>query len=95
MVFARLIVEGQDYGVNAFMVQYRDVNTFKRVKGFNSGDLGGKFGYTSKDNGWATFDHLRIPRENMLMRVAELSRDGEFSIKGDPKVLYTTMMLIR
>lgn len=77
------------------MVQYRDVGTFKRVKGFTSGDLGNKFGYVSKDNGWAIFDNLRIPRTNMLMRIAELSREGEFSIKGDPKVLYTTMMLIR
>lgn len=29
------------------------------------------------------------------MGIAALSKEGDFEIKGDPKVLYTTMMLIR
>ena len=95
VVFARLIIDGNDYGTNAFFVQYRDVDTFKRLPGFDSGDLGPKFGYESKDNGWATFTNFRIPRENMLMGIANVSKEGEFNIKGDPKALYTTMMLIR
>ena len=94
-VFARLIVDGKDYGVQAFIVQFRDLETFKRVKGFDSGDIGPKFGYHSKDNGWATFDNLRIPRRNMLMRITFLSKEGKVEQKGDPKSLYTTMMLIR
>lgn len=65
------------------------------MKGIDSGDLGPKFGYESKDNGWATYDHVRIPRTNMLMRVASVNKEGEFSLQADPKVLYTTMMLIR
>lgn len=77
------------------MVQLRDVDTFKHMKGVKTGDLGPKFGYVSKDNGWATFDHVRIPRTNMLMGIVSISKDGDFEIKGDPKVLYTTMMLIR
>jgi acyl-CoA oxidase len=56
VVFARLLVGAQDFGVNAFMVQLRDVDTFKHVKGIKTGDLGPKIGYNSKDNGWATFD---------------------------------------
>ena len=95
VLFARLIIKGQDYGVNAFMVQLRDVDTFKHCKGVQSGDLGPKFGYFSKDNGWASFDHVRVPRTNMLMRIASVSKEGEFGIQADPKVLYTTMMLIR
>ena len=95
VVFARLIVGDQDYGVNAFVVQFRDLQTFKHLEGFESGDLGAKFGYHSKDNGWARFNHMRIPRRNMLMGIATLSREGDFGISGDPKVLYTTMMLIR
>jgi len=73
----------------------RDVDTFKHIKGVKTGDLGPKFGYESKDNGWATFDHVRIPRTNMLMRIASLSKEGDFSLQSDPKVLYSTMMLIR
>jgi len=95
VVFARCMVDKHDYGVQAFVVPFRDVNTYKRLKGFESGDMGAKFGYHSKDNGWATFDHMRIPRTNMLMGISSLSKEGEFKILGDPKVLYTTMMLIR
>jgi len=29
------------------------------------------------------------------MGIASLSKEGDFSMEGDPKVLYTTMMLIR
>jgi acyl-CoA oxidase len=65
------------------------------LPGIRTGDLGPKLGYQSKDNGWATFTQVRIPRTNMLMRISELSKSGEFSIKGDPRVLYTTMMVIR
>jgi acyl-CoA oxidase len=54
-----------------------------------------KFGHFAKDNGWARFDQVRIPRTNMLMGITSVSKEGEFSMNGDPKVLYTTMMLIR
>ena len=33
VVFARLIIDENDYGVQPFMVQIRDVNTWKRIKG--------------------------------------------------------------
>lgn len=95
IVFARLIIDSQDYGVNAFVVQLRDVDTYKHINGVKTGDLGAKFGYQAKDNGWAQFNNVRIPRTNMLMRICEVDKDGEFKVKGDPKVLYTTMMLIR
>jgi acyl-CoA oxidase len=57
--------------------------------------LGPKFGWNSKDNGWATFDHVRIPRRHMMMGLAEVEKDGTFSVKGDLRGLYSTMMLIR
>jgi alkylation response protein AidB-like acyl-CoA dehydrogenase len=38
---------------------------------------------------------VRIPRLNMLMGLAEVEKDGTFSIKKDMRVLYSTMMLIR
>ena len=63
--------------------------------GVKTGELGPKFGYTSKDNGWAMFDRVRIPRTNMLMGLCEVSKDGELSLKGDPRVLYSVMMYIR
>jgi len=58
------------------------------MPGVKAGDIGLKFGYSAKDNGWARFDHVRIPRENMLMGISHLDREGTFSIVGDPKVMY-------
>ena len=49
----------------------------------------------SKSNGWASFDQVRIPRMNMMMGMCEVSREGEFELKGDPRVLYSVMMAIR
>ena len=42
--------------------------------------MGPKLGYMEKDNGWMTFDHVRIPRDQMLMKLMEVSREGEVSI---------------
>jgi len=77
------------------MVQLRDVETWKMLPGVKSGDLGPKIGYVSKDNGWAAFDHVRIPRTNMLMGLCEVNKEGEFSIIGDPRILYSVMSGIR
>lgn len=65
------------------------------MKGVETGDLGPKYGYQTKDNGWAKFNQVRIPRRNMLMGVASVEKDGSFNLKADARVLYSTMMLIR
>ena len=40
--------------------------------GITVGDIGPKFGYDEMDNGYLKLDHYRIPRENMLMRYAQV-----------------------
>ena len=45
IVFARLIIDGKDYGVQPFIVELRDVDTWKLRPGVSTGDLGPKFGY--------------------------------------------------
>jgi acyl-CoA oxidase len=55
IVFAKLIVDGKNYKVQPFIVQLRDLKTWKHLKGIQTGDIGPKFGYNSKDNGWAIF----------------------------------------
>jgi len=67
LVFARLIIPDDDgtlndSGVHSFLVQLRCRDTHKHMPGIKTGDLGPKFGFNSKDNGWCTFDHVRIPR---------------------------------
>lgn len=93
--YAKLIIEGQKIGVFPFLVQLRDTDTWKFVKGVKCGDMGTKMGYNAKNNGWCTFDNVRIPREQMLMRFAEVDREGNFSVKGDIRVLYVSMSNIR
>ena len=94
-VFANLIVGEKNYGFQAFLVPLRDLETWKLLPGVKTGSIGPKIGYISKDNGWATFDNVRIPRNNMLMGITELSKEGELSLKGDFRVLYSVMMYIR
>ena len=99
MVMARLIVEDDgaknDYGVVPFIVQIRDMDTHKHMPGVESGDMGPKLGYHGKDNGWMTLDNVRIPRENMPCRFAKVDRDGSFSIEGDLRILFSTMLKTR
>jgi acyl-CoA oxidase len=66
-----------------------------RLPGIQSGDLGSKMGYNSKDNGWLSFDNVRIPRKQMLMKYSKVDRQGNFSIEGDIRALYSIMMFIR
>ena len=95
VLHCKLMINGKAHGVHPFLVQLRDTSTFKHLKGVSTGDLGPKFGYISKDNGWARFDQVRIPRTNMLMKYFEVSKEGKVKSQGDLRVLYTTMMYIR
>ena len=52
------------------------------------GDIGQKVGYNSVDNGYLSFNQVRIPRENMLSRFAEISKEGDMEIKANPKMVY-------
>lgn len=65
------------------------------MPGVKTGDMGPKFGYNSKDNGWMTLNKVRIPRDQMLQRFIGVDRDGSVQMNGDMRALYTTMMYIR
>jgi acyl-CoA oxidase len=100
LVFAQLIIEDEDgernhYGVNPFIVQIRDRDTHKHLPGVKTGDMGPKLGFLSKDNGWMTLDKVRIPRANMPSRFVKVDRDGSFSIEGDLRILFSTMLKTR
>ena len=40
--------------------------------GITVGDIGPKFGYDTMDNGFLRFNRVRIPRQNMLMKNAQV-----------------------
>jgi alkylation response protein AidB-like acyl-CoA dehydrogenase len=57
-------------------VQLRSLEDHSPLPGVTLGDIGGKFGsgaYNSMDNGVLRFDHVRIPRDQMLMRFVHLA----------------------
>lgn len=83
VVFAKLIIDGKAYGVHSFLVQTRNTETWDLLPGIEAGDIGPKFGYNSKDNGFMLFRNVRIPRTNMLKRFAEVDKDGKLILKGD------------
>jgi acyl-CoA oxidase len=95
VVFAQLVIDGNKYGVQPFLVQLRNVETWRYMPGVRCGDMGPKMGYHSKNNGWCTFDQVRIPRDQMLMRYLSVSREGDVSMEGDLRALYSVMMDIR
>ena len=74
------------------MVQIRSTDDFMPMKGIKCGDMGPKLGYNSKNNGWCTFDHVRIPRTNMLNKYTNVDEEGCFEIKGDVRALYSVMV---
>jgi acyl-CoA oxidase len=65
-IFAKLIIDGKNYGMQAFITQIRDLDTHEALPGIKVGDLGPKLGMNSNDNGWMILDHVRVPRFNML-----------------------------
>lgn len=91
-VFAKLIINDVDYGVNAFIVPLRDTagNT---INGVTIGDCGHKMGLNGVDNGTISFDNVVIPKENMLDRFASVNEKGEFEspIPSDNRRFFTML----
>ncbi|KAL6074611.1 Acyl-coenzyme A oxidase (Acyl-CoA oxidase) [Balamuthia mandrillaris] len=94
---ARLLLNGKDYGVHTFVVQIRSLEDHSPLPGITVGDIGPKFGYDTQDNGFLLFNHVRIPRENMLMRYQQVSPEGVYTAppKSLSKIGYATMIRIR
>ena len=49
---ARTILKGQDIGVQSFVCQIRNLDDHRPLEGLEIGDIGPKFAYASKDNGY-------------------------------------------
>ena len=77
-VFAQLFVRGEPHGVHALLVPIRDKDGRVR-EGVRIEDCGEKLGLNGVDNGRIWFDHVRVPRENLLNRFADVSADGEYT----------------
>ncbi|TDN90853.1 acyl-CoA dehydrogenase [Microbacterium sp. BK668] len=77
-VFAQLITGGVNYGVHCFFVPLRD-DAGEFLPGIGGEDDGVKGGLNGIDNGRLHFDHVRIPRTNLLNRYGDVAADGTYS----------------
>ncbi|ABG93854.1 MULTISPECIES: acyl-CoA dehydrogenase [Rhodococcus] len=77
-VFAQLITGGESQGVHCFVVPIRDEDG-NDLPGVHTSDCGYKGGLPGVDNGRITFDQVRIPRENLLNKYADVEPDGTYT----------------
>jgi acyl-CoA oxidase len=85
---AQLIIDNKNYGLHWFVVPLRSMNNHLPLTGVTVGDIGLKGGMNFEgnvqvitplshiDNGFVSFNKVRIPRENMLNRYQDVSPDG-------------------
>ena len=77
-VFAQLITGGEGHGVHCFVVPLRD-DDGNDLPGVTTSDCQYKGGLPGVDNGRIQFDQVRIPRENLLNKYADVAEDGTYS----------------
>ncbi|KAF9362238.1 acyl-coenzyme A oxidase [Mortierella sp. NVP85] len=97
LIQARLIIDGKDYGAHGFIVPIRSLKDHRPFPGVKVGDIGPKAygGFSKIDNGFVRFEHYAIPRENMLMRFAKVTKDGQYITPPHSKLSYGSMVLLR
>jgi acyl-CoA oxidase len=78
VVFAQLHVGTESHGVHAVLVPIRDEEG-NVMDGVRIEDDGPKLGLNGVDNGKLWFDHVRVPRENLLDRWGGVTADGVYS----------------
>ncbi|MEU5762912.1 acyl-CoA dehydrogenase [Nocardia sp. NPDC047648] len=91
-VFAQLITLGENKGVHCLLVPIRDENGAD-LPGVTTYDDGLKGGLPGVDNGRIVFDQVRVPRENLLNRYADVAPDGTYSseIENPSRRFFTTL----
>ncbi|MDT5351323.1 MAG: acyl-CoA oxidase [Mycobacterium sp.] len=82
-VFAQLITAGpgeepKSHGVHCFLVPIRDANG-NDMPGVSTSDCHYKGGLPGVDNGRIVFNHVRVPRDNLLNKYGDVARDGTYT----------------
>ncbi|MFE5210037.1 acyl-CoA dehydrogenase family protein [Streptomyces sp. NPDC056600] len=91
VVFAQLEVGGRSEGVHAFVVPIRIGG--EPAPGVSIEDDGRKMGLNGVDNGRIRFDGVRVPREALLNRFADVTPEGvyESSIENPHRRFFTML----
>lgn len=92
VVFAQLETLNEQHGVHAFLVPIRN-NKGVFLPGIVGEDNGTKGGLLGVDNGRLSFNHVEVPRFNLLNKYGNVEKDGTYTspIKN-PKRRFFTML---
>src|SRR4051795_4685820 len=92
VVFAQLVIGGESQGVHAFVVPIRDEHGAV-LPGVRIEDDGAKIGLNGVDNGRIWFDDVRVPRDNLLNRYADVTETGvyESAIENADRRFFTML----
>jgi acyl-CoA oxidase len=92
VVFAQLVVGGESRGVHAVLVPIRDEGG-RVCDGVRIEDCGEKLGLNGVDNGRLWFDRVRVPRDALLDRYAQVTPEGEYTSPiENPNKRFFTML---
>lgn len=81
VLMAQLYLKGVRKGVHAFIVPLRVQGSGDVLPGVEVGDIGLKSSWNEVDNAWIRFNGMRIPRENLLNKFAEVTPAGDYELK--------------
>ncbi|WP_460798460.1 acyl-CoA dehydrogenase family protein [Microbacterium sp. GXF0217] len=91
-VFAQLVTDGVNHGVHCFYVPLRGEDG-NDLPGIGREDDGLKGGLNGIDNGRLSFDHVRVPRTNLLNKYGDVAADGTYTSSIDsPGRRFFTML---
>eukprot|EP00794_Sanderia_malayensis_P014289 gene14289-15776_t len=94
LLYAQLYTpDGVCHGLHSFVVPVRDPATLLPLPGVTVGDMGRKLALNGIGNGFASFDHVRIPRINLMNKGADVTPGGEYVSKiKDPKKRFSASL---
>jgi acyl-CoA oxidase len=98
VVQAQLILPGGvRKGPHLFIIQLRSLEDHTPLPGIIIGDIGPKAfnAFAALDNGYIRFNHLRVKREAMLSKFAQVLENGEYVQPPHAKLSYGGMIYIR
>lgn len=94
-MFGNLVINNKPCGIQLFIVPLRHPVSGEPLPGVTVGDIGPKFGRDGNDNGYISFDKVRIPRANMLAKWSQVERNGTFRAPPNPAIAYFSTILER
>ena len=91
-VFGQLIVDGVGHGVHCVLVPVRD-EAGQDLPGVSIEDHGPKGGLAGVDNGLLRFDQVRVGRDMLLNRYADIDDEGRYvsAIESDNRRFFTML----